>query len=87
MRVKKIDRIGGLIAAAFLASGIALGAGQTMAQSLSGGSKSAQTSARQKEQAGSSAGQHSVTNRKENQQRQKAMKSGASDNAPPKTVP
>lgn len=83
----RIERLGGLLAVFLLAGSIALGANQTMAQSYSGAAKSGQTSARQKEQAGSSAGQHSVTNRKENQQRQKAMKSGASDNAPPKTVP
>lgn len=79
----------GLLAAGLLAGGIALAAGQAAAQSgsSSGGGKLPQASARQKEAIGGGAGAHDVNSRKANMQRQKAAKSGASDNAPPKTVP
>ncbi|MGE0093412.1 MAG: hypothetical protein AB7M05_10825 [Alphaproteobacteria bacterium] len=86
MRVKSY-RVGGLMLAGLLAGALAFGTGQAAAQNSVGNSRLPQASARQKEQAGSSAGAHSVTARKENMQRQKAMKSGASDNGPPKTVP
>lgn len=79
----------GLLAAGLFVGGIALIAGQAAAQgnSSAGGSKLPQASARQKEAIGGGAGAHDVNSRKENMQRQKAAKSGASDNAPPKTVP
>lgn len=83
----KTYRLGGLVAAGLLAGAIAFGSGQAGAQSSASNGRLPQASARQKEQAGSSAGAHSVTSRKENAQRQKAMKSGTNDNAPPKTVP
>lgn len=86
MRVKTY-RKGGLLIAGLLAGAIALGAGQTLAQSSAGNSKLPQASARQKEPVGSGAAAHSVTNRKENAQRQKAVRSGTNDNGPPKTVP
>ena len=77
-----------LLAAGLFAGGIALGvAGQALAQGSPSGSKLPQASARQKEAVGGSAGAHDVNSRKTNMQRQKAAKSGASDNAPPKTVP
>jgi len=85
MRVKAF-RVGGLLAAGLLVGAIVLGAGQTWAQSSASTSRLPQTNARQKEPA-SGAAAHSVTNRKENMQRQKAMRSGTSDNGPPKTVP
>lgn len=78
----------GLFAAGLLVGGIVLAAGQAAAQSNSaGGGKLPQASARQKEAVGGGAGAHDVNSRKTNMQRQKALKSGASDNAPPKTVP
>jgi hypothetical protein len=84
----KMYRLSALLAAGLLVGGIALGAGQTLAQSNSGGGKSSQLNARQKESVGGGAGAHDVNSKKANMQRQKAMKSGAaSDNGPPKTVP
>lgn len=83
----KTDRVGGLVIAGILAGLIAFGTGPAWAQSSASSSRLPEASARQKEQTGSSAGAHSVTNRKENAQRQKAMKSGSNDNGPPKTVP
>ena len=86
MRVKT-DRVGGLVVAGLLVGAIAFGTGQAWAQSSATNSRLPQASARQKEPVGSSAAANSVTNRKESAQRKKAMKSGTSDNAPPKTVP
>jgi len=83
----KMDRLSGLVAAGFLAGVIAGGVGQAAAQSAGTSSKLPQASARQNEPTGGSAGAHSTTTRKENAQRQKAMKSGTNDNGPPKTVP
>lgn len=82
----RIERVGGLLAACLLVGAITFGATQAWAQSAASKSKLPQATARQNEPASGTAS-HSVTSRKENAQRQKAMKSGASDNAPPKTVP
>lgn len=81
------SRVGGMLVASLLAGVIALAAGPALAQSNASGGKLPQPNARQKEPVGGGAGANDVNSRKTNMQRQKAMKSGASDNAPPKTVP
>jgi hypothetical protein len=85
MRVKTY-RGGGVLAAGLLAAILALGADQAWAQSNASNGRLPQANARQKEPTSGTAA-HSVGARKENMQRQKAVRSGTSDNGPPKTVP